>query len=1049
MTDKTVEIRLLGVPQIRIEGRTVTEWRSRKALALFGYLVMNPKRLLRSQLATLFWGDSPETTARTNLRINLSHLNQLLPGCLNITRETVEFAPTVPCRVDTLEFAQLLASDDAQTLEAAIALWRGELLAGLEEIDARGFWEWLSLERSLWREKCLAAYDRLIQLYLAQGRATAATDAARGLVNLDPLREKSQQYLMTALVEQGERRQALHEYQSYTALLEAEVGAKPAAELTRLHDQIRAGASARPLRHNLPHERTPFVGYTQEVAQITAHLHQGSARLLTLIGLGGSGKTRLAVHVAQQELLNRWDGIYFVALAAATSGELPDLILRALGLMHRSYRDAAAILKAWLSRRKILLVLDNFEQVLDDALQLVDLLNGAPQLTIIVTARERLNLYGEHIVELRGLELPRPPLNVSSPTQDLYENAAVQVFLQTARRVAPRYQPARIEEAYLRELCWRLGGLPLALELMAARIREVSVSQMVAQLRQDFSLLTSEHRDVAEQQRSMTTIVAAAFASLSATAQQSYRQLSLLNDPFEVQTAMALCAVDRRTADLLLAELTRKMLLRRTDDGRYDWHPLIQQDARDHLAANAAHLAQQQQRHRSFFGEYVGAIQLSRFGPRNHPGIHAIERVFNDLATAWHQACDQVDLAFLAATAKNLMLYADLAFRYQTVAALLEEAVHRLRGLHATLPTAPTQPAHVVLPDSPQNDRGRFDAAQLVQVYDEMLLRLARVCLLMTDLDRVDALCQENARLHASAPAQVRATHTAGELRTLELGLQGIVALARGDRVRCAAAMEELMAVAVALQEHGLVAVVLGHYAELASAAGDFVQATTYLTESLAIFRRIDDRSSTAVVLINLAEADYNHRQDAPAALALIEEAATLYTLEQDRVGHAYAIYKKGWIQLETLHPLPAAWFEMVRTSLDIRRDLLDKLEIAATLQLLACAEIQQGDLPAAEDNLYEALRLSVEVQALPQQMNCIGLYGLWAAARGDVQTGAELMHCALQSPACEPHIRRVIQRALGQFSPSLPPETVAAARTRNVEETVTDLLAGILLISE
>lgn len=1046
MTDKTVEIRLLGVPQIRIEERTITEWRSRKALALFGYLVMNPARQLRSQLATLFWGDSAETTARTNLRINLSHLNQLLPGCLNITRETVEFAPTVPCRVDTLEFAQLLAGDDAQTLEAAIALWRGELLAGLEEIDERGFWEWLSLERSLWREKCLAAYDRLIQLYLAQGRATAATDAARGLVNLDPLREKSQQYLMTALVEQGERHQALHEYQSYTALLEAEVGAKPAAELTRLHDQIRAGASARPLRHNLPHERTPFVGYTQEVAQITAHLRQGSARLLTLIGLGGSGKTRLAVHVAHQELLNRWDGIYFVALAAAKSGELPDLILRALGLMHRSYRDAAAILKAWLSRRKILLVLDNFEQVLDDAIQLVDLLDGAPQLTIIATARERLNLYGEHIVELKGLELPRAPLNLSSPTQDLYENAAVQIFLQTARRVAPRYQPARIEEAYLRELCWRLGGLPLALELMAARIREVSVSQMVAQLRQDFSLLTSEHRDVAEQQRSMTTIVATAFASLSAAAQQSSLQLSLLSDPFEVQTAMALCAVEARTADLLLAELTRKMLLRRTDDGRYDWHPLIQQDARDRLAANAAHLAQQQQRHRSFFSEYVGAIQLNRFGPRNHPGIQAIDRVFNDLATAWRQACDQVDLAFLAATAKNLMLYADLAFRYQTVAALLEEAVQRLRSLHAPPPTAPTQPARAAPPDTPQNDRGQFDTAQLVQVYDEVLLRLARVCLLMTDLDRVDALCQENARLHASSPAHGR---PANELRTLELGLQGIVALARGDRARCAAAMEELMAVAVALQDHGLVAVVLGHYAELASAAGDFVQATTYLTESLAIFRRIDDRSSTAVVLINLAEADYNHRQDAPAALALIEEAATLYTLEQDRVGHAYAIYKKGWIQLETLHPLPATWFERVRSSLDIRRDLLDKLEIAATLQLLACAEIQQGDLPAAEDNLYEALRLSVEIQALPQQMNCIGLYGLWAAARGNVQTGAELMHCALQSPACEPHIQRVLHRALEQVSPPLPPETVAAARARKVDETVTDLLAGILLVSE
>ena len=529
---------------------------------------------------------------------------------------------------------------------------------------------------------------------------------------------------------------------------------------------------------------------------------------------------------------------------------------------------------------------------------------------------------------------------------------------------------------------------------------------------------------------------------------------------------MALCAVDARAADLLLAELARKMLLRRTDDGRYDWHPLIQQDARDRLAANAAHYAEQQRRHRGFFGAYVGAIQLNRFGPRNHQGIQAIERVFNDLATAWRQACDHVDLVFLAASARNLMLYADLAFRYQAIATLLEEAVQRLRSLHSAVLTdlaglASAQsdvhplavaPSGLVTPDRLQIDTRQFDAAQMVQVYDELLLRLARVCLLMNDLERVDALCQENARLRASAPAHwtVRAANAAGELRTIELGLQGIAALARGDLVQCTQAMEELMAVAVALQDHGLMAVVLGHYAEIASAAGDFVQAAAYLTESLAIFRRIDDRSSTAVVLVNLADADYNQRQDAPAALALIEEAAILYELEQDRVGHAYTLYKKAWIQLETTHPLPATWFEMVRTSLDIRRDLLDKLGIAATLQLLACAEIEQGDLPAAEDNLYEALQLSVEVQALPQQMNCIGLYGLWAAAQGNYHTGAELMHCALQSPACEPHIRRVVSRALAQLTPHLTPAALAActaaASTRNIDETVTDLLAGILL---
>ena len=358
-----LELKLLGSPEVWLDGQAVTGFRSGKAQALLYYLAVSGRAQPRSVLARLFWGGVAENHARRSLTMTLSNLRQLVGSHLDIAREMVTFDRNSPYWLDVAVFeAGVTAAPRDQninTLKQAIDLYRGDFLDGFYLHDAPEFEQWLLVERTRLRERVLQALQLLAEYLAARAELPQAIQTMRRLLALEPWREEAHRYLMLLLARDGQRSVALAQFEICRQRLAEEFEAEPGPETVALYEQIRAetlsrgdltssppprilslskGRSPAP-RHNLPPQPTPFVGRERELAEIIGRLTDRRCRLLTLVGPGGIGKTRLALQVAQRFSDATQDedffghGIYFVPLAAvnATSGVIL-AIAEALGV---------------------------------------------------------------------------------------------------------------------------------------------------------------------------------------------------------------------------------------------------------------------------------------------------------------------------------------------------------------------------------------------------------------------------------------------------------------------------------------------------------------------------------------------------------------------------------------------------------------------------------------------------------------------------------------------------------------------------------------------
>jgi DNA-binding SARP family transcriptional activator len=494
-----VEFRLLGPLEVEQDGHVLAV-DGRRQRALLAVLLLHANTVVpRDRLIDALWGESPPETAANALQVAVHALRKLLGADRIVTRGRGYLLRVEGGELDVERFGALCerartepSGAAAETLREALALWSGPALSDLGEAP------FAAVESARLEELHLAALEERIAADLALGRHGELVPELEALVAAHPYRERLRREHMLALYRSGRQAEALVVYQEARRTLVGELGIEPGHELQALEQAILRQDAALALpaaraKSNIPAPLTPLVGRRLELAAVTSLVRGREARLLTLTGPGGTGKTRLAVESAWELISDFADGVRFVDLATIADPELvATQILGSLEVDEQPGRPVEETLKDALRGRQLLLVLDNFEGVTAAGPLVTELLAAAPGLKALVTSSVVLDLYGEH-------EYPVPPLALPDIEHDgvesLARSEAVELFAARARAVRPTFRLTAANVRVLAAICVALDGLPLAIELAAARTRELAPEAMLERLEQRLELLTAGPRD--------------------------------------------------------------------------------------------------------------------------------------------------------------------------------------------------------------------------------------------------------------------------------------------------------------------------------------------------------------------------------------------------------------------------------------------------------------------------------------------------------------------------------------------------------------------------
>ena len=714
-----LELKLLGGLTLQQDDGLLTDIKSQKGVALLCYLVVSRRQATRPFLAALFWPDMPETQALMNLRKVLQRLQPLRPYLI-ITRETVAFNQDAEYCLDVAEFeggkavssfgnaqdgSMQAVPHDITRLQKATSLYQGDFLDGFMLADAPLFEEWVLAQRARLREVALAALQRLIAHFGEEGGHETAVAYARQLLTIEPWHEETHRELMRLLALSGQRSAALVQYEICRRLLADELGIEPAMTTVQLVEQIKTGELGRAAEeqrnrrgvlppHNLPTQATPFIGRSEELATLAGFLADSPVRLVTIVGVGGMGKTRLALAAAERCLTTDSPfahGVFFVNLAPLNEAEqMVSAVTNALNfpLQGGDGRSPQQQLLDYLRPKKMLLLLDNFEHLLGGVDLLADILQGAPKVQILVTSRERLHTRLEQVYPIEGLEFP--DWETASPDgegDDAEGYTAVQLFLHSARRNQPDFALLDSDDLiHLAHICRTVAGMPLALELAASWVDMLPLAEIAAELHQGLGFLETDIQDMPERHRSVRAAIDHSWQKLDEKERDIFAKLSVLQGGFTREAAQAVAGANLQQ----LARLVRKSLLQGGKDGRYQIHELLRQYGAETLAESGQETAVRVQ-HSSFFCVALQRWETALNSKRLRATVGEIEADYRNIQIAWEYALDMGNLENLLIAVNGLGDYYDANGRWYEGIRFFEESARRLQpnpGLPVTAEVA-------------------------------------------------------------------------------------------------------------------------------------------------------------------------------------------------------------------------------------------------------------------------------------------------------------------------------------------------------------------------
>jgi predicted ATPase/DNA-binding SARP family transcriptional activator len=680
-------LNLLGSYRTILDEYSIDNIESDKARALLAYLAIERKQPHpREKLVGIFWPEQNEEHARGSLSQAIYHLRGILgdrplTGVLNaetftqdkepyllVTPHQIQFNPKSDFETDVAGFLMLVSAckahahpqymiceDCLKLYQEAARLYSGDFLDGFYLPKSLAFEEWATVLREQLRLEAMEVLERLVMAFTQQGELDQALVYARRMVVLDELGEAGNGYVMRLLGLLGRRAEALAQYTSFRQVLAIHMGAEPGMETKLLYQHLRSEeAGTEP--GNYPASLTPIIGRKQELKELWGWLRDPKRRLICILGPGGCGKTRLALEAAQRQRYHFQDGIYFVSLSALGAGSsLLAVIAESLGFTFRDYGDHKRQLLEYLRNKKVLLVLDSFETVVESAGLVAELLLASEASKALVTSRVRLNLSVEQIYPLEGMQFP--PADAKG---QVLGYSSVDLFLETARHMEPGYMPSNLDG--VARICQLVEGMPLSLLLASSWVTDFSAQEIAEQISRSLDFLSVEWADLPERQRSLRATFEYSWNLLSTREQQVLMNLSVFRNSFTVQAASQVADASPH----VLHALVGKSLLGSSLGGLFQMHDVVHQYSAEKLSLSPyAHEKTIHQKHSDYFLERAAGWSKVFKGPQQSGLLSQVDKEIDDVKAAWEWAAGQSDLERLSSASGGLFLDYFLRYRFR------------------------------------------------------------------------------------------------------------------------------------------------------------------------------------------------------------------------------------------------------------------------------------------------------------------------------------------------------------------------------------------------
>jgi predicted ATPase/DNA-binding SARP family transcriptional activator/DNA-binding CsgD family transcriptional regulator len=874
---EAVRVRLLGDFRVSVGNRTIEEdeWRLRKAGSLIKLLALAPQhRLHREQVMDLLWPKLDVGKADNNLRYTLHNarrtLESALPNgsrCLHLRNGRLALCPEGLLWVDVEAFEEAAAAArrarNPAAYEAAVGLYAGDLL------PEDSYEEWAEDRREELRRTYLALLLELAGLYEKGEDSGSAVEALRQVLASEPTHEGAHMGLMRLYALSGQHQGALRQYGRLREALSRKLGAEPGAASRCLYEEILAGrfspadpSPAAPSpeepagasQHNLPAARTSFVGRERELVEVKRALTM--TRLLTLTGACGSGKTRLALEVAEDLTEAYSDGVWLTELATLSEGALvPQAVAATLGVREQPDRPLTATLVDVLRKKKMLLVLDNCEHLVDAAAHLVDtLLSSCPHLRVLATSREALSVAGE-------AKWPVPPFSLPDSRQpptveDLAGFESVRLFLERARSHHPAFVLTPRNVGAVADICRQLEGIPLAIELVAAWVGVLSVGQIATRLKDPLKILTAGSRTAPPRQQTQRGALGWSYDLLSEAERRLFNRLSVFAGGWTLEAAEAVGTGDGIDEDdvlELLSRLVNKSLAVAEANGdgalRYRMLELVRLYGLERLEASGEAEPIRRQ-HAAWFLELAEEAEPGLKGAQQEAWLERLEREHVNLRVALSWSLERGE------TGPGLRLSGALGEFWHLRGHLSEGR----RWLEATLAKDGVLPgparakalarAGCIAWVQGDYERSMALSEESLTLWRELgdmagaaaaLSNLGWAALFQNQLERASTRAEE------AVPLQRASGDMEGLARTLPI--PGLAAAAQHDYEQAAALHEESLALARKVEDNFAIILSLALGAFVSLGLGDYGRVRDLCAEGLELSRQLKMRYLTATHL--------------------------------------------------------------------------------------------------------------------------------------------------------------------------------------------------------